>query len=106
MRVLHGKKNCGFYRFSDNYFCSATVEVFCEFLLLGDSNNQENTECPIVCETKDNRELVDNNTAQNLSGEDIDELRRLETSPLFSYYCIFEEKYDFIFPRMYAQSHI
>ncbi|KAI5678346.1 hypothetical protein M9H77_09296 [Catharanthus roseus] len=42
----------------------------------GDSNNQENTECPIVCETKDNRELVDNNTAQNLSGEDIDELRR------------------------------
>lgn len=42
----------------------------------GNNNVQENIECPDAYESKDNRELVDNNKAQSLTGEDIDELRR------------------------------
>ncbi|CAL5383470.1 unnamed protein product [Camellia sinensis] len=39
-------------------------------------NVQEKGDCQINDECKDNRGLVDNNTAQSLTGEDIDEMRR------------------------------
>ncbi|XP_052202415.1 uncharacterized protein LOC127808093 isoform X2 [Diospyros lotus] len=40
------------------------------------NGTQEKEDCQIKEESKDNRVLVDNNTAQSLTGEDIDELRR------------------------------
>ncbi|PSS31260.1 TRNA (adenine(58)-N(1))-methyltransferase non-catalytic subunit like [Actinidia chinensis var. chinensis] len=39
-------------------------------------NVQEKVYCQIKDESKDNRALVDNNTAQSLTGEDIDSMRR------------------------------
>ncbi|GFZ10374.1 eukaryotic initiation factor 3 gamma subunit family protein [Actinidia rufa] len=39
-------------------------------------NVQKKVYCQIEDESKDNRALVDNNTAQNLTGEDIDAMRR------------------------------
>ncbi|CDP07406.1 unnamed protein product [Coffea canephora] len=42
----------------------------------GSNDLQEEKESPTVYGSKDNRELMDNNTAQSLTGEDIDELRR------------------------------
>lgn len=39
-------------------------------------NVEEKGDCQIKDECKDNRGLVDNNTAQSLTGEDIDEMRR------------------------------
>uniref|UniRef100_A0A5B7ARY6 tRNA (adenine(58)-N(1))-methyltransferase non-catalytic subunit TRM6 n=2 Tax=Davidia involucrata TaxID=16924 RepID=A0A5B7ARY6_DAVIN len=39
------------------------------------NNLREKGDCQIKDESKDNRALVDNNTAQNLTGEDIDEMR-------------------------------
>lgn len=39
-------------------------------------NLQEKSECQIMDESKDNRALVDNNTAQTLTGEDINAMRR------------------------------
>ncbi|KAK2994693.1 hypothetical protein RJ640_026172 [Escallonia rubra] len=40
------------------------------------NNVPEKGDCPIKDEFKDNRALVDNNTAQSLTGEDIDAMRR------------------------------
>ncbi|KAL3514760.1 hypothetical protein ACH5RR_027477 [Cinchona calisaya] len=44
--------------------------------LEGNNDLQEEKESPTIHGSKDNRELVDNNTAQSLTGEDIDEMRR------------------------------
>lgn len=52
--------------------------VSVEFPLPGD-NVEEKGCCQIKDESKDNRGLVDNNTAQSLSSEDIDSMRRLES---------------------------
>jgi hypothetical protein len=46
-----------------------------EFFLLG-NNIQEKGDLQSQDETKDNRALVDNNNAQSLTGEEIDEMRR------------------------------
>ncbi|GER26603.1 tRNA (Adenine-N(1)-)-methyltransferasenon-catalytic subunit trm6 [Striga asiatica] len=40
------------------------------------NNREEKTDCQIMEECRDNRALVDNNTAQSLTGEDIDDMRR------------------------------
>ena len=48
---------------------------FVEFFLLG-NNIQEKGDFQSQDETKDNRALVDNNNAQSLTGEEIDEMRR------------------------------
>lgn len=52
--------------------------VSVEFPLPGDIVEEKGC-CQIKDESKDNRALVDNNTAQSLSGEDIDSMRRLES---------------------------
>lgn len=74
-------------------FCSPTllanflqncVKHFADFLILGNNDLQEENESPTIHGSKDNRELVDNNTSQSLTGEDIDEMRRLE---LFNCLC-------------------
>ncbi|XP_038715671.1 tRNA (adenine(58)-N(1))-methyltransferase non-catalytic subunit trm6-like [Tripterygium wilfordii] len=41
-----------------------------------DNNKQENGDCQTQDESRDNREIIDNNKAQSLTGDDIDELRR------------------------------
>ncbi|CAI9116920.1 OLC1v1018212C1 [Oldenlandia corymbosa var. corymbosa] len=47
---------------------------------VSEGNNNDSTkeeeESPTVQESKDNRELIDNNTSQSLTGEDIEEMRR------------------------------
>ena len=64
-------------------FLQNCVEHFAEFSLSGSNDLQEEKESPTVYGSKDNRELMDNNTAQSLTGEDIDELRRLELLSIF-----------------------
>jgi len=51
------------------------TDVFDEHLLVG-NNDQEREGCQIVDECKDNRAIVDNNEAQTLTSDDIDEMRR------------------------------
>ncbi|XP_038704457.1 tRNA (adenine(58)-N(1))-methyltransferase non-catalytic subunit trm6-like isoform X2 [Tripterygium wilfordii] len=41
-----------------------------------DNNKQENGDCQVPDESRDNREIIDNNKAQSLTGDDIDELQR------------------------------
>ncbi|PIN09052.1 tRNA(1-methyladenosine) methyltransferase, subunit GCD10 [Handroanthus impetiginosus] len=41
-----------------------------------DNNLGEKVDCQIMEECRDNRSIVDNNTAQSLTGEDIDDMRR------------------------------
>ncbi len=48
---------------------------FFEFFLFG-NNFQEKGDLQSQDKTKDNRALVDNNNAQSLTGEEIDEMRR------------------------------
>lgn len=54
--------------------------LFCFFLFdefsPSGNNLQETQDCQLKDESKDNRALVDNNKAQSLTGEDIDEMRR------------------------------
>lgn len=40
------------------------------------NNIQDTGECQTVDESRDNRVLIDDNKAQSLTGEDIDEMRR------------------------------
>ena len=40
------------------------------------NNDQEKGGCQIMDECRDNRAIVDNNEAQTLTSEDIDEMRR------------------------------
>lgn len=51
--------------------------MFAEFSLSG-NDLQETQDCQLKDEPKDNRAIVDNNKAQSLTGEDIDEMRRWE----------------------------
>lgn len=48
------------------------------FSFLSDNNAEDKKECDIKEESRDNRALIDNNTAQTLTGEDIEGMRRLE----------------------------
>ncbi|RVX03302.1 hypothetical protein CK203_019860 [Vitis vinifera] len=50
-------------------------DLFAEFSLSG-NDLQETQDCQLKDEPKDNRAIVDNNKAQSLTGEDIDEMRR------------------------------
>ena len=59
----------------------ALANCFCSFIIPG--NNAQEEENVTSEELKDNRALVDNNTAQSLTGEDIDEMRRLDTPKTF-----------------------
>lgn len=47
---------------------------FLNFML--GNNIQDTGECQTVDESRDNRVLIDDNKAQSLTGEDIDEMRR------------------------------
>lgn len=49
--------------------------------------NPENNSNNVIDDSRDNRELVDNNEAQNLTGEEIEAMRRLEED--FNSVCVY-----------------
>lgn len=52
----------------------------------------ENSSSNIIEDSRDNRELVDNNEAQNLTGEEIEAMRRLEDEFANYVRCIYRKK--------------
>ncbi|KAK9163728.1 hypothetical protein Syun_004630 [Stephania yunnanensis] len=57
------------------------ISILCDmtshlFLFFTDDNREEKGDAQVKDEVKDNRNIVDSNCAQNLSGEDIDEMKR------------------------------